>query len=484
MPAWPGFIGGSNTSQAWILDAEKTVNLFVEPAQAKAAKNGAALLPTPGFSAWAPGNAITEVGSRGSIVADGRLFWVIGGGLYEFSSTAVATRLGTVAQDSNPAQLVYNGKVGGQVGIASGGSVYTFTLATNTFAGPHFGAAAATMLNYADGYGLLFDANTGKVYLSALNDLTSWSSGTFFQRSKFPDPWQTMFVDPNGLIWLIGTDTFEVWYDANPASTQPWAPLSGLFGRTGIASRFAYAVSGSGTSWLARSAEGGVKIVMTRGSSPQPVSTYAVNTALASYRRQGFLADADLLIYEDQGHTFFNYSFPSAHGTHTFDATNTNWAERGQWNSAMGRYDAWAPRGHQDCFNKHLVGDRSSGTIWEMDQAYFTDMDGNGIRRLRRAPAISDEYKRHPIERVQIVMDTGVADQSLDPQVMFRISENGGRTFGNERQASFGRTGEYGRMVTFDRLGAPANAVIECAWTDRAPTRVIDAYVNNTEKAA
>ena len=36
------------------------------------------------------------------------LFVVFGAGLWEFSSTAVATRRGTVTQNSSPAQLVYN----------------------------------------------------------------------------------------------------------------------------------------------------------------------------------------------------------------------------------------------------------------------------------------------------------------------------------------------------------------------------------------
>ncbi|HEV8262935.1 MAG TPA: hypothetical protein VGQ19_19540 [Burkholderiales bacterium] len=459
------------------------MNLYVEAAQSRGANNAACLLPTPGFTAW---STVSNVVSRGSIVANGRLFFVFGGGFYEFSSTAVSTKWGTVVQDANPAQLAYNGKVGGQVGIASGGNVYSFTLATNTFAGPHFGGATTTMLAFADGYGLAFDATTGKVYLSALNDFTTWSLGTFFQRSKFPDPWQTMFVDPNGLIWMIGSETFEVWYDTG-TGTQPWAPLSGLYGRHGIGASFAFGSSAQGSFWLARNAEGGTYIVTTRGADPQSIGTYAVDAAIAGYVRSSRVTDAELLLYHDQGHTFANFAFPSAMRTWTFDAEQKMWAERGLFNSAIGDYGLWAPRVHADCFGKHFVGDRTTGTVWVMDTAVSTDVDGQGIRRLRRSPALTNEGAREPIDKIRLLMDVGLGTatgQGSDPQALMRMSTDFGRTWGNEHRASIGRIGEYFRRVEWNRLGAPDSATVEIVWSDPSPVRVTDAWVNPKERAA
>lgn len=482
MPQFPGFCGGSNTSQSLTADAEKSVNLFIEPTQSKYAKNPAGILvPTPGFTQWS--TSVQDIGSRALKAANGRLFEVKGAGFYEYSATGIPTKWGTVAQDSNPAQIVFNGKVASQLGIASGGSVYGFDLTANAFTGPNFAGATATMLDYADGYGLLFDANTGRVFLSTLNNITAFSLGTFFQRSKFPDPWQTMFVDPSGLIWLVGLDTFEVWQNTG-VGTQPWAPLSGLYGRVGIAAPFAFGISSAGMFWLARSAEGGANIVVTHGSIPQPVSTYAVSNAIAGYMRTTKISDAELLTYHDAGHTFANFSFPSAGRTWSLDAETKGWHERGQFNSAAGDYGLWAPRTHADCFGKHIVGDRTTGTLWTMDSTVTTDIDGTGIRRLRRTPGLTDEHKRHPISQFEILMDVGVAGQNLDPQVMLRISEDGGRTFGNELRASSGAVGKYRTRVKWSRLGAPADSVIECAWSDASPTRVVDAWVNNAEGMA
>jgi hypothetical protein len=119
-----------------------------------------------------------------------------------------------------------------------------------------------------------------------------------------------------------------------------------------------------------------------------------------------------------------------------------------------------------------------------MDTAIATDVDGNGIRRLRRTPGITAEGKRIPIDRFQLLMDVGVAAQGQNPMAMMRLSEDGGRTWGNERQASVGRIGNYRQRVYWDQLGAPEDVVIECTWTDAAPTRVLGAWVNNLEQAA
>lgn len=483
MAKWPGFIGGSNTPQSLIADSERTVNLYVESTQSQAAANAAALFPTPGFTRWST-TGVTDVGARAACVANGRVFFVIGGGFYEFDVTGAGTRYGDVLQDSNPAQLVYNGIVGNQLGIASGGNVYSFNLATNTLSGP-FLSGKAVMLAYAAGYGLAFDlANTRRVYFSALNDFTTWDLASFFQRSVLADPAQAMFVDTNGLVWVVGTDSFEV-RQASGSATTPFTVLSGLVGRYGIAAPFAFSLTGQGIQWLARMGpEGGLGLVATRGASiPQPVGTYSVNTAFEGYRRTSTISNAELMAYFDAGHTFVNVTFPTPSATWTYDVEMQSWAERGQWNSVTGTYTLWAPRVHADCFGMHLVGDRTTGTIWEMSTTISTDIDGLGIRRLRRSPAIIEEHQRIPLDQIELLMDVGVTtSQGFDPQVMLRMSQDGGRTWGNERRASMGRIGEYRRRVYWTRLGLNPDAVAEVSWSDAAPVRVIDAWINNAER--
>lgn len=474
------FIGGSGVSQSVIADAEDTINLYVERL-GRDAESPRALFPTPGFSQW---SQTAYVGTRGAIVAKGRLFKVIGGQLCEFDTNGVVTYRGAVGIDANPAQLIYNGQLGDQLGIASGGNIYSYNLTTNTLALQLTGEG--TMIAYAAGFGLAFNINTGKVRLSKLNDLTTWPADTFFQRSLFADPYQAMFVDTNNLVWLIGTDTFEVRYNSG-VGTQPFVPLSGLVGRYGIAAPFAFGLSGAGNMWLAKNPEGIGEFVTTRGGMPQPVNSYAFSTSFATYLRTAKIDNAEVVTYQAEGHTFATISFPSVPASHTYDATTDSWARRGQWNAMLGRFDLWAPRTHVYYSGKHLVGDRTTSKVFEMDTRFTTEIDGSGMVRERTTPGLINEHKRVPIDSLELLMDVGLgtaSGQGSDPQAILRVSDDGGRTFGNELRAGIGRMGEFRRRVLWNRLGAKAHTVLRVRFSDPAPSRIVDAFVNGAEQVA
>jgi hypothetical protein len=488
MAKFPGFVGGSNTKQSPILDCERTVNLYVEQAQGQAAANTAGLYPTPGFRMWtAVSKTSAEVGSKAATLANGRLFWIFGAGLYEFDLNGTPTKRNpalALAVDQNPAQIVYNGLVGGQLGIAAGGTIYSYVLATNTFAATTL-AGGFTHLAFAGGYGFAFQSTTGKTFVSNLNDLTTWNAGTFFQRSLFADPLQAIFADSNNLVWCLGTDSFEVRYNSG-VGTQPWVPLQGLVGAYGIAAPFAFSPFGSGNGWLARNREGIGPFVVTSGSTPQPVSSYAVNTAIAGYLRSSRIDDAEMLLYQQEGHTFANLSFPTPRATWSYDVEGQSWAERGTWNVRDGRYDLWAPRVHVFAFGKHLVGDRATDTVYEMDTTIATEIDGSGIRRLRRAPGLVSERKRVAIDLFEVYLDAGLgvaSGQGSDPQLMLRVSLDGGRTWANEKRAGVGRLGEYARRCFWQQLGTADQFVFEVSFTEPIPLRITDAFLNMKEAA-
>lgn len=485
---WPGFVGGSYPGSSLVQDAERTINLYVEKMDGRGAKTPQALYSTPGYTAWSSG--VTTVGTRGMRVANGRLFAVIGGTVWELPSNGQAIDRGAVAQDGNPAQMVYAGVVADQLGICSGGAVYSLNLTTNVLSATSL-TSGYTHLSYAHGYGLAFNPTTGRVRESDLNDLGTWGASNFFARSKFPDPWLAMFVDQNGLVWMLGTETFEVWYDTGQG-TQPFAVLDGLNGLYGIAAPFAYAVTQYGNTWLAEGA-GGARVVLSTGGAPTTISSYGINTELARFRRTATISNAEAVLHADHGHTWVNFSFPSVTGTDidtptlTVDLEGQSWTHRGEWNTGTGRYDLWAPRVFADCYGWPLVGDRSSGTIWRLDPTVSTDRAGNGMRRLRQSTGLTDEHTRHPINNIELLMDVGLGTQSgqgSDPQAILQMSKDGGYTFGTQRQAGIGRIGQYRKRVFWTRMGSAYDDVARVVWSDPVPIRVLGAWINNQDKAA
>jgi hypothetical protein len=480
---FPRFIGGSDPAQSPLVDVERTVNFYVEHGDVDA------LYPTPGFRSFVgPTAGIVDVGTRAlwggrTSGTTEQCFGVIGASLYEVFADQTVTRRGPVAIDANPAQIVYNGTAGGQLLVSAGGNAYCYDLAAKTLTQVLTGDA--TMIAILDERGVALNANTGIARYSALNNFNTWDPTNFFQNSTTSDPWLMMLADRNRELWFIGEKTGQVYYTTTDPDNA-YLPIPGAVFGYGTLGSFAGAVAGQNLVWLGRNEDGSGFVVSARGYVPQIVSSYAVNTALAGYARSGRrLSDAEIVAYHDQGHTFWNLGLPSANATWSFDVEQPNWHERGAWNAPLNQYDLWRPRAHCYVFGQHLVGDRATGTIATMDTTFGTEIDGSAIRRLRRAPAFNVERKRVRYDQFELLVETGLgvaAGQGSAPVVMLRYSDDAGRTWSNERQASAGRMGDFAHRVYWNQLGISANRVFEVSMTDPIPWRITDALVNNYER--
>lgn len=475
MAPYKGFIGVSDRSQSVIADGEETCNWYFESLPQNA-KSRAALYPTPGFTTWV---TVPDVGGRALFSENGRTFGVIGSGFYEFFATQTYTRWGTVAQDNNPAQIVTNGAVGAQALISSGTNGYLFNLLTNTFSQVLTGDA--TQIGMLDGFFIAFNPVTSKIRLSNLNDGTTWDPTQFAQRSAAPDNWQAMLVNAPD-VWLAGSKTGDVWYDAG-AFPFPFAPRTGLNYKYGIVAPFSLRSSASRILWVSVNEDGAGVVVMSRGYTPVRVSNAAVETALSTYQRTATITDAEAFIYQQEGHTFYVLNFPSANATWVYDLDENKWAKRGYWNAPLNRYDVWHPRVHTYAFGLHLVADRTSGTIASMDVTVPTEVDATPIRRLRQAPGIFNERRQMPIRNIEVYLEAGLGNATgagSDPMIMWQTSDDGGKTWGNERQVSAGKIGQYARRVRLWKMGKPRDRVNRMTVSDPIMSwRIIDAYVNN-----
>ena len=70
-----------------------------------------------------------------------------------------------------------------------------------------------------------------------------------------------------------------------------------------------------------------------------------------------------------------------------------------------------------------------------------------------------------------------VASVGYDPQVMLRVSNDGGKTWIMEQWCSAGQQGEYSRRVKWNRLGCAKRRVFEVSVTDPAPWKLTGAYI-------
>jgi hypothetical protein len=482
LASYPGFIGGSLPSQSALATSERTVNFYKEKISTQGTQHKDALYPTPGFQTWNATPTI-DLGGRAALSIDSRTFVMMGAGLYQAFTTQQLTKLATLSQDGNLAQIVYNGPTGGQLCISTGTNAYNYVIASGALTTVL--TAEATQVGMLDEYFLALNQTTGKLRLSNLNDGTTWDPTQFALRSAQPDPWQAMIINAPD-IWLLGEQTGDIWYDAG-TSPFPLAARQGLTIPYGIAAPFSLAVTGGEVLWLTKNKDGAGLVVRANGYSPTPISTPELATALSRYQRTSTITDAEALVYQQDGHTFYVLRFPSANATWAYDLTTGEWAERGKWNNGRTDYDVWAPRVHVYAFGQHLTADASTGTLSAMDVSYGSELDGSAIRRLRRGPILIDENRRIGIRRFEVLVEPGLGlqtGQGSNPQMMFRASSDGGKTWGNERSVSVGQVGQYRRRAVVTRLGRPRLWVPEISVSDPTPWRIVDAFVNNDASSA
>lgn len=80
-----------------------------------------------------------------------------------------------------------------------------------------------------------------------------------------------------------------------------------------------------------------------------------------------------------------------------------------------------------------------------------------------------DLNRKLSFSRFELICQSGnglATGQGSDPVVMFRMSKDGGQTFGQELQMATGKIGEYGRRAFINRLGQARNPVIEISSSD------------------
>jgi hypothetical protein len=489
MSQYPGFIGPSYVSANVLSDQEELMNWYIEQLESPGAKNRFHYLPTPGQQAFA---TVTDVGTRALFSMNNFTRAVIGTGHYSLATPGVATKLGTLVQDNNPATISYNGVAGNRLMITSGGNVYYENLTTNALT--QVAGVVGTMGGMIDGYFVAFDATVPQIRISPLNDGAGvWDPTQFQQRSIAPDPWRAMVLDGNRQIWLIGEQTSEVWTDFG-SFPFPFAPIPGAVIKSGTCAPFSAAAASDRVLWLEQTSSGAGKVVAAKGYSAQRVSTHAVEKAIASYALMSTINDAEALVYQDQGHEFYVLNFPSANASWALDLTVADslgaayaWHRRGVWVPGQNQFTLWAPRVHCYAFGRHLVGSRGSSTIATMDVTFGSELDGSAIRRMRRTAGLFNEHQPITVQNLEFYFETGLGLQSgqgSDPMVMLRSSRDGGRTWGNERTRTAGRVGAYQTRVRFSRCGTSEDRVDEITVSDPTPWRLTDAFVNNDRKTS
>ena len=498
-------LGSSYVARSVNAADNRMVNLFPEaiPEGGKEA----------GFLSRAPGlRLLTTVGTgpiRGLWTFNNIAYVVSGTQLYKLTSAYVSTLIGTVS-GTGPVSMADNGT---QLFVACNGPSYIYNSSTNVFAqitDENF--PGALTVGYIDGYFVFIQPDSQKLWVTSLLDGTTVDPLDFASAEGAPDNLVSMIVDHRE-VWLYGTNSVEVWYDAGLADF-PLQRIQGAFNEIGCAATYSVAKLDNGLFWLGADARGQGIVYRANGYTGVRVSTHAIEYAIAQY---GNISDAIAYTYQQEGHSFYVLTFPSANATWVYDVATQAWHERAGWeNNQFVRHRSNC----QMAFNSEIVvGDFENSNIYAFDLDLYAD---NGriqkwLRSWRALATGQNTLKRTSQHALQLDCEVGFfyetitnsavliteddfylltessdyfitetgANNSSGSNVMLRWSDDGGHTWSNEHWRSMGSVGEYGYRTIWRRLGMTLklrDRVYEVSGTDPVKIAIMGAelYVTPT----
>ena len=361
---------------------------------------------TAGFLTRCPGyKYVSDVGSgpiRGLWTFGGFLYVVSGVELYKVNADWAATLLGTVS-GSGPVSMSDNGE---QLFVACNPRSYTYSVASNTFAeitDPDF--PGAVTVGFINGYFVFNEPDSQKVWITSYQDGASVDPLEFAYTDANPDNLLSLIVNRNE-IWMFGTTSTEVWYYSGDIDF-PLARIQGAFNEIGCAAPYSVAKLDNTVFWLGSDPRGNAMVYKAAGYGAQRVSTHGIEKVLQGYE---YVGDAIGYSYQQEGHTFYVLSFPSANATWCFDAATNEWHERGSWK--QGHYNRHRSNCQANFSNTIVLGDFQYGKLYEFDLEYYKDDVGTQrwVRSWRALPPNANNLNRTAHHSLQVELETGTTD--------------------------------------------------------------------------
>lgn len=337
-------------------------------------------------------------------------------------------------------------------------------------------------VDFIDGWLLFNQPGTQNIYTTAPVPYTLIFQGAFFAKNDSGSDNVVTHMAHNREWWVIGERHSEVWDDTGVSPNFAFSRIPGVAPQIGCAAPQSIARLGDSLCWLAKSERGENVVVRTNQYSFESISNHAVEHSITGFP---LVSDAVGFVYEDEGHLFYQLTFPTADFTWVYDLTSSiksgvpQWHQRASFDTTTGTYH----RDRANCFvnfqDLRLVGDYQTGQIHQLSRKFYTDA-GNVLKSVRRAPHIwsRTDRKRLFYASLQVEFSPGVglsSGQGSNPQVMLRQSNDSGQTWGSERWTTVGAIGETKNRAIWRRLGQSRDTVFEVSFTDPVNRDIVGA---------
>lgn len=470
----PGFIGPAYESISKAINAQRCVNLRMEIDTANG-KAPLSLVGLPGYAAVKEDLPAVEV--RAYWMASRRVFVAAGSKVYELFADLTHIERGTLPTSSGLVTFADNGL---QLLAVDGVGVLGLTLATNVATNTITDfPPGATHVACVDNTFLANEGGSQRVQYSAVGNGLSWNSLNFISAEALPD-------DVVGLIaygrqvYIQGTNSFQVLWNSGDAN-RPFVPVEGSTAEVGCIAPASIAKDEGGVYWLGGDERGGPRVYKATNGNISPVSTPALDAAFVGSNGEPAYVpqDARGYCFRMEGHVYYVLTFPTSQKTWVYDAITQGWSEFLEW--ASGQWQRHRSNCSIYAFGRQLIGDFANGKLYELSSNTYSN-NGQPLRAVRSAAYLSSDERNFSVGSIEVVCEQGVglaAGQGSDPQMMLRVSKDGGNTWTPEQTRPIGKTGEFKDRARFSRpCGSARSIVIEVSITDPVKRAIVKGLIN------
>ncbi len=275
-------------------------------------------------------------------------------------------------------------------------------------------------------------------------------------------------------IWLLGQKTSEVWFNSGAADFT-FQILPGVFVEHGCAAIYSVAKADLSTFWLGKDLQGQYIIFEGTNYAAKRVSNHALENELQGY---AVVNDAIGFTYQQNGHTFYFLTFPTADKTWVYDLATHLWHEW-LWTDDNGAEHRTRVQTSAFAYGVNVAGDWETGDLILLDLETLTDQGGPIVRRRGFPHLVSDGDRviyRQFIADMQVGTQPGLLVDD-EPQVSLRWSDTRGASWGSPITMGMGATGQYNRQIQAQRLGMARDRVFELFWSAEMQTALNGAYI-------
>ena len=446
------------------------------------------------------------------VLSNGALFTVVGSTLYYIDANWVFNKIGIIFDNvSTPVSMSDNGVTAVLVDGTTTG--YTVTLNGNVFGllnDPTGLFVGSRKVDFSDTYLAFAAPGTNEWYVS-LSDQVNFNALAQANKDTTPDPIQT-FAFNIRQAWLFGTKNTEVWYLAG-STPFPYQEWPNVFVPYGCAAPYSVVKADIDLFWISQNDQGDVIALKTNGYAAMAFSTRALEFEWTKYPT---VADVIGSTFQQAGHTFITFTFPTADVTWAYDLATKQWHKR-TWIDQNGvahreRTTFYASVTPSGGYQPTIVGqDWQTGQIYALDSTYYTD-NGTPIVCHKTFPHLVKDM--HEVTTSAFVADfmtgglVGTSEEEFqasgwsngfssgfgprsgaianpnNPALCMRYSKNGGGYFSNYRQKNLITSGHYRSMMRWRGLGMGRDWVFDLLWSYPGPSALQGAYVEQIEHSS